>query len=253
MRIGIYSDLHIEFDENRSTPFLLNDDADIRVLAGDIHAGSEAITWLLEHADKPTLFVPGNHEFYGHCHSQLSNQFQRAFSGSNVYLLNRQSIEIEGVTFLGATLWTDFELFGKSEQAIAEWSAHKQMSDFRLIKLNEGRLTTSFWKKEFRESVSWLEAQLAVAEANKTVVVSHHLPSFRSVAERYRRSLLSAAFASNLDHLIEQYQPALWVHGHTHDSFDYQLGKTRVVCNPKGYESIGQLNPNFKMPYVLEV
>lgn len=86
----------------------------------------------------------------------------------------------------------------------------------------------------------------------KTVVVTHHLPSMRSVAERYRHELLSACFASNLDHLLGY--SALWVHGHTHDSFDYAAHGTRVICNPRGYCRAGQPeNRQFNPALVVEV
>jgi Icc-related predicted phosphoesterase len=87
------------------------------------------------------------------------------------------------------------------------------------------------------------------------VVVSHHAPSPRSVAPRYGADLVSAAFASDLESLIEHYEPDLWIHGHTHDSFDYQLGRTRVVCNPRGYvSSQGNLeNSRFDPELIIEI
>jgi Icc-related predicted phosphoesterase len=82
--------------------------------------------------------------------------------------------------------------------------------------------------------------------------VSHHLPSWESVAERYRGDKLSAAFASNLDAIIEREQPRLWIHGHTHDGFDYMIGETRVLCNPCGYPD-DRDNPGFDLRMVVEV
>jgi len=90
------------------------------------------------------------------------------------------------------------------------------------------------------------------AEQGLTVVVTHHAPSIQSIVDRYRADPVSAAFASNMDDFILEHQPRLWIHGHTHESFDYEIGKNRVVCNPRGYASTEE-NKGFRPDYTLEV
>ena len=120
----------------------------------------------------------------------------------------------------------------------------------------ESRFTPPQAQALHREAVAWLASKLAKPHDGKTVVVTHHLPSMQSVAERFKASPLSAAFASNLDHLVERAD--LWIHGHTHDNFDYRLGKCRVVCNPRGYvreryERTEVENKTFKPELVVEL
>ena len=109
---------------------------------------------------------------------------------------------------------------------------------------------TAHWHAQ---QIRWLKDQLQEPFPGKTVVVTHHLPSARSVADRYKTDLLSACFASELDHLFGPM--ALWVHGHTHDCFDYDVGGTRVVCNPRGYThpDASPENPHFNPALVIEV
>jgi hypothetical protein len=93
---------------------------------------------------------------------------------------------------------------------------------------------------------------LARGDPARTIVVTHHAPSIKSIADRYRADPVSAAFASNMDDFILEHQPRLWIHGHTHESFDYKIGKTRVVCNPRGYASTKE-NKGFRPDYTLVV
>jgi len=128
------------------------------------------------------------------------------------------------------------------------------LNDFRVIHEGEkGHFSPSRSVELHKESLAWLQAKLDEPFTDgKTVVVSHHLPSKRSVAERFKKSLLSACFASELDHLFGKMD--LWVHGHAHDNFDYIENGTRVVCNPKGYETYnGTENSQFNAGLVVEV
>jgi len=153
---------------------------------------------------------------------------------------------VDGVRFLGATLWTDFLLFGEEMRAAAEEVCRDTVTDFRAIRtarsganLERGidwttaTLPASAVQRRHQKTREWLAAELDKPFAGSTVVVTHHLPSKRSVAERFADDLTSAAYASNLDGLMGK--SALWIHGHAHDSFDYRIATTRVVCNPRGY------------------
>ncbi|MFH1870129.1 MAG: hypothetical protein ABIG36_05850 [Pseudomonadota bacterium] len=143
---------------------------------------------------------------------------------------------IDGVRFVGAVLWTDFMLFGNSMDMIGQClrEAKLRMRDFSTIRFGStGWMLPADSVKLFRVSAMYLREELVKQFDGPTVVVTHHLPSKKSVAERFKSELISAAFASKLDHLVAKAD--LWIHGHTHDGFDYRIGKCRVVCNPRGY------------------
>jgi Icc-related predicted phosphoesterase len=137
-------------------------------------------------------------------------------------------------------------------------AAGNGMTDHRLIRTEDGappgsaiRFMPEHALKRHKRELAWLESKLAESFEGQTVVVTHHGPSPRSVPDRFEDDPLTPAFSSNLQPIIEKYQPAAWIHGHTHDSFDYTIGKTRVVCNPAGYPH--EPNPDFKRDLVIEI
>ena len=172
---------------------------------------------------------------------------------AGVHFLDDEAVVIRGVRFLGATLWTDFKLFGPIDAPYCMKDAMDYMSDFRLVREGDRGFTPVDSVRLHERSVGWLEASLAQPFDGETVVVTHHLPSSSSVAHRWKDKPLSAAFASNLDHLMGV--PACWIHGHTHDSFDYKLNGTRVVCNPLGYALFDHdpENMDFDPGFVVEI
>ena len=137
------------------------------------------------------------------------------------------------VRFLGTTLWTDYLLFGREKQAVAMYECGEYLADHSQIR-SQGRpfLPKDAMHRHVR-SKAWLREQLETPFAGKTVVVMHHGCSMQSVAERWRSGLPSAGFSSDLTPLVEQAD--VWIHGHTHDSHRYQIGKCEVVVNPRGY------------------
>lgn len=244
MKIHILSDLHLEYSSFFPPP----EAADVVVLAGDIGKHTYGLQWALAniHWERPEghrpaiVYIIGNHEFYDAeiygIKKELKAMAELAReNGIRVWVLDNDSIEIDGVRFLGSTLWTDYQLFGLgAEMAYAMRDAERFLNDHRVIRCSpQPRFSTSQALSLHRESVVWLSGELGKPYPGKTVVVTHHLPSALSVADRYKKEALSAAFASNLDHLVERAD--LWIHGHTHDNFDYKLGRCRVVCNPRGY------------------
>ena len=232
MKIQILSDLHIEF-----RPFTPPDTgADVIILAGDIHVGAEGVKWALKLAEKtPVIYVLGNHEYYHHTMPQLCGALKTMGKENDVHVLDNESVVINGVRFVGSTLWTDFMLdFTPAEAQIA---AMQCMPDYRLITIAPGNRTL---KPEdtvaaHRAAKRWLTAELPKSK-EPTVVVTHHAPSNLSIAERFRgENFLNAAFASNMDGVVAESGARYWVHGHTHARLDYTLGSTRVLCNPRGY------------------
>ena len=261
MKIHILSDLHVEF-----APYHLEVlDADVIVLAGDIDVGMESVYWakeLINQTKAHIIFVAGNHEFYRENITKLRvemNSFcqQAHLEGQQqrLHYLENSSVNIDGVRFLGATLWTDFLLFGEPLRKECMLHGEQSLNDFRLIDVDDGwKFTAKDSIALFNESAKWLQDELKHSSFDgKTVVITHHLPSARSVAERYKKNLLSACFASNLDHLMGYAE--LWVHGHTHDPFDYISNGTRVICNPRGYSKYNSdvENANFNPKLVVEI
>lgn len=159
---------------------------------------------------------------------------------SSDHFLEKSSVELGGVRFLGATPWTDFVLFGKDRQEEAMAAAERCMNDYRVISVaRDGPTRVPLSARDalrfFGKSSAWLERRLAEPFDGPTVVVTHHLSAWGSVSTRHRDDLVTAAFASDLSPLVERYQPALWIHGQTHEACDYLIGQTRIVCNPRGY------------------
>jgi predicted phosphodiesterase len=232
MRLHVLCDLHLEFGPAKITPT----DADVVVLAGDIHLGREGRKWArAQFPAKPVVYVLGNHEFYRHSLPELTESLKRETDGSQIFVLENSAVEIDGYTFLGCTLWTDFKL--SPDPVTAMQLAEQMMSDYSIIRFNpENRaLRARDTARLHSESVAWLRIALAKSDPSRTIVVTHHAPSRRSEAPYHAKSPLNPAFASNLDSLIEKSGVPLWVHGHTHYNVDYQIGSTRVLANQRGY------------------
>ena len=275
MKLLILSDLHLEFQARSSSPgnVAVNvaahvaDGFDAVVLAGDIQApGHRGVAWAAAEpafAGKPVFYVPGNHEYYGQVWTKELAAMRAAAQGTNVQVLDRDVVTLvsgvesdagqEPVRVLGATLWTDFRLkvLGADGQwrrdaRLAAAEAGVGLNDFSVIRVQRSApesgvrrlrpLDTVQWHHAARQ---WLLARLAEPWAGRTVVVTHHAPHPSSLAGCFERSGLSPAFVNDLP--AEVFRGVdLWVHGHTHDSFDYQVnrpggGTCRVVCNPRGY------------------
>ncbi len=251
MKIHILSDLHLEYSS--FTPPMVG--ADVVVLAGDIHKGMRGILWArTTWPDTEIIFVPGNHEYYGSEIGIENEQFEMAARVYGVHVLNRGEVVIGGVRFIGATLWTDFNLFDEEERPYAFSAGLNGLTDFRVIEFGSQTFMPQDSAELNKLDVVWLEAKLKHEPFDgKTVVVTHHLPSMRSVEERYKKELLSASFASHFDHLMGF--SSLWIHGHTHESMDYDVNGTRVLCNPRGYCKTGQPpeNKQFNTALVVEL
>jgi Icc-related predicted phosphoesterase len=242
MRIHVLCDLHIEF-----APFVPpKTQADVVILAGDTHVGIKGIHWAREcFPDTPVVYVVGNHEFYRHNHPRLIEKLRGAALGSNVAVLEKGVLEIGGISFLGCTLWASLALFG--DPFLASSACADVLTDFKLIRVapQYRKMRPSDMTQWHRTSVEWLAGELEARLDSPCVVVTHHAPSARSLGEEPAADPTSAAFASDLESLIQEFRPALWIHGHVHRAFDYTLGSTRVLCNSRGYpeEKVEGFNP----------
>jgi predicted phosphodiesterase len=241
MKILVLSDLHLEFN-----PFYpAKDKVDVVVLAGDIWTGEQAIPWARKNwPDTPIVYVAGNHEFYKRDRIKTLADLKSSAEQYEINFLENEEVIIGGVRFIGCTLWTDFLLFGEDKYLDCLRAANAGLNDFRLISQNNQRFTAEESEKIHLESRAWLTSKLIDEPFNgNTVVVTHHCPSWNSVALRYQSDLLSACFSSRLESLLGASK--LWIHGHTHDSFDYVEKGTRVICNPKGYQFVRAENESF--------
>lgn len=238
------SDLHLEFEPFELAAIMKKQGIsapDVLVLAGDIGVGVKGMEWAARQREVlkcEVLYVKGNHELYGRQFDEVVDLLRITGNREGIFYLDCDEIILKGVRFLGATLWTDFEINGITEKVWAIRDAKRYMNDFFVIKKEVG---SSFMPEDsieiHRQERAWLEGKLSRPFDGKTCVVTHHLPLPNSVAERYQGDSLSPAFASDLTALFMRTPPDLWIHGHTHDSFDYLAGDARVYCNPKGYRN----------------
>jgi Icc-related predicted phosphoesterase len=268
MRLQIFSDLHCDLAPTK--PIAVGGDVDAVAVAGDISEGARnsfvALRRIVPEAI-PILFVMGNHEFYRRFLGVELETAKAIGPDYNVRVLSDDVAFLNGVRFAGATLWTDYRIFGARNAPAAMSAARTGMNDHRLIG----------WKKEPWERFRPQEALMLHASSRRffketladpfdgaTVILSHTAPHIRSVPEHHRSDILTAAFASDLSELLgvdktesgeapaTLQAPAeiLWIHGHIHASSDYRIGAVRVVANPHGYA--GE-NPAFDPMLIIEV
>ena len=244
MKIQILADLHMEFfTQPRQRSFLegLQTGCDVVLLAGDLATLDQlgpTLEWFCAQYAQ-VVYVTGNHEFYRSSFGAV-RQALAALGGrlENLHFLDNRAVTIEGQRFLGTTLW-----FPDSPQ-----------NDTYSVMLNDFQLIEGFHDQVYQEATrarEFLQAELQ----HDDVVLTHHLPSHRSVNALYGDSPLTRFFVHPQDDLMNSRLPALWVHGHTHLSCDYRLGpgdETRVLCNPYGYHHHEE-NPAFLRRLVVDL
>jgi len=260
MKIFLASDIHTERAQRNLDPFFEYDclrinypkDADIIILAGDIGEWVNGLEWAKNYfKNKTIIYVLGNHEYYD-SDLNIVDELKLKAKELDIYLLDNDSVIIDGVRFLGTTLWTNFN--GFSDIAVSE--AMTTMNDYRYIKccdwwsdqnnkqqamqLMDSILTPSFKAKMFspavayllhKKALAWLDYELNKDHDGKTVVVTHHAPTMSTTTNH--------AYGSQLNEFIEQKEIDIWCHGHIHQSCDYEVSGTRIVCNARGYPFTG--------------
>ena len=252
MKIRHMSDLHLEFG-----PLTLQKvPADVLVLAGDIGVKTQGAEWALKVArdlDIPTVMIAGNHEHYaghterGSVQDVIHDCMEIAEkSGGMLHFLEKTYCVIDGVKFIGATMWTDFNLTGTQPQSMMK--VRFGMNDYRKIVYGDDEFTPDDALAIHQSTIAYFKKELEDPDfLGKKVVISHHGPSIKSVAGRYAGDDYNAAYVSNLENFVAYSGASLWTHGHVHHSFDYMLGETRVRTNPRGYhgyEESEEFNPN---------
>jgi Icc-related predicted phosphoesterase len=242
MKLLLVSDLHTEFQADQGASLVSSlptgDQVDVCVLAGDITTRSIMEKTLGFFADRysQVLYVHGNHEFYGSTRAQLLNETQRVVDlHSNLHWLDNSVVELERVRFLGTPMWY------VDHPTNARY--YSNMGDFLHITglaswvYQENEKALNFFQREMKEG---------------DVVITHYLPSHRSVLKEFKNSPLNRFFVCEQEPLIRERKPRYWLHGHTHGSFHYQIGETEVVCNPFGVARFGE-NAKFDWSKVLEI
>lgn len=267
MKIRLLSDLHLEFVPF-SIPPMDGDSDTVLVLAGDIApiVHRDLLETFLRDAAgrfRHVCFVPGNHEYYDAVWPDVLDELCEWNLPANVHVLQRGSVQVDDVVFLGATLWTD--MAGQDPEAME--LAQRMLFDYRVISqsgesLGSGEpvgLTPERTVDEHHRSRQWIESSMRqlLQEEKKAVLITHHGVTLDSVHERFHGNPLNPAFVSDMNEFLLAHPPALVVHGHVHNSFSYRVAGVgpRVVVNPRGYtrKDGTQENPEFDPCLVLEV
>ena len=280
MRVNVISDLHLEFAD------LELPGGDVLILSGDIceaknvkreryrgnHILNEVLTeqvpggkredryirFFLEECPKyrHVIYVMGNHEHYGFQYHKTYPHLKEQMP-DNVHLLENECIDIDGVTFMGATLWTDMN---KGDE-LTLFHMKSMMNDYRQVTMfNETknvyhRLQPEKTMTDHHKTVKYFKTVMANRRAEgKTgpvVICTHHAPSKASIKPRYLNdTIMNGAYSSDLsEFMLDHPEIKFWTHGHTHDQFDYMIGECRVICNPRGYkgyeDSAEHFDPTF--------
>ena len=266
MKVALASDIHLEFG-----PISLTNDeqADVLILSGDIcmathfsypnsHVADYYDFFKQVCSEFPhVVYITGNHESYHYDIARTTEKLREALAEhKNLHILDDSTVDIMGYTFVGGTLWTDMNEEDSDTLKVIE----HYMNDFRCITdSDKGR--ENFGTKKFlpidsvkrhRRTVDYISHVINNNPEGQYIVVGHHGPSRLSVHNQFKHERIgNGAFVSSLDEFIH-YRPQikLWTHGHTHYPFDYMIGKTRIVCNPRGYIGYEPWAADFKLQYI---
>ena len=275
MKIAVCSDIHLEFG-----PIELNntDNANVLILSGDICVARD-----LPYSDSKkgdisrnffrmcalrfphVLYVMGNHEHYHGDFATTGKIIKEELAQyANVHLLDRETKVIDDVTFIGGTLWTDMN----KEDGITLMHMKDMMNDFRCITnsarkthykdtlgnshIHIARFTPDDAVEDHKKMLEYVKIMIEGKHDQKIVVVGHHAPSKLSTHPRYaKEEIMNGGYSSDLsEFILDHPQIKLWTHGHTHENFDYLIGSTRIVCNPRGYINYEASADNFTLKTV---
>lgn len=259
MKFRLLSDIHLEFGAF-TIPRLETDKKTILLLAGDIGVCSKKGSvqdFLMHHKNQfhKIIYIPGNHEYYrGIFPTSWENIREDIYETQSIKnklcLINNKTIIEEDVAIIGATLWT--------QNPNEKTSVEAFMNDYSLIKTKKNgvlyrkTLSTADTIREYEISKRFIfdECIRCKKKGKKVIIMTHHAPSYKSISLQFKSSSLNPAYASSLDGDILElgikgFAPDVWVHGHTHSSSDYNIGNTRIICNPRGYKGSDE-NPYFR-------
>ena len=262
MKVSLASDLHLEFGDL----VLKNEDqANVLILSGDIFVAKHLTTpgeqgksiknfFSTVSTEFPhTVLIMGNHEHYNGDFTKTQQIIESTLSEigiKNIYLLEKSKVEINGFLFVGGTLWTDFNKEDPVSMVHAQW----KMNDFDIIKnitrpfLPRDALKDHKNMKNYIQEILNSRRDSGINDKN-VIIVGHHAPSRQSTHPKYQNEVaMNGCYSSSLDEFIlDNPEIVLWTHGHTHEDFDYMIGTTRVMCNPRGYAGYEARTSNFKL------
>ena len=275
MKIAVCSDLHLEFVqiELKNT-----EGADVLILSGDImiaedlsrHPGDAGpyapidshryvsamrfreFLAQVNHEFPRVIYIAGNHEFYGNKWLQTLDILRNTMVDyKNIFFLEREVLKVDDITFIGGTLWTDMN----KGDPLTLHATRDMMNDYRTIVNDEKgytKLKPADTVFRHRETLAYIRSVVAEKHDEKFVVVGHHAPSKLSTHPRYANDeIMNGAYSSDLSEFIMDHpQIKLWTHGHTHEPFDYVVGETRIVCNPRGYARYEESANNFVLKFL---
>lgn len=252
MTIQYASDLHLEFPKNRKfmEKFPLQPAADILILAGDIVPFSlmdrcNAFFDYLNANWEQAYWIPGNHEFYGSDLNFRANMFEEGIR-ERVTLLNNKVATFGDTQIIFSTLWSHIT-------PANEWTVYNSMNDFRAISDGTKTLSVERLNALHKENVDFIKAMFKLPFAGKTIVVTHHVPTFMYYPEKYKGDALNEAFATELSDLIKAEQPDAWIFGHHHANVgEFKIGATRMLTNQLGYVEAGE-GVDFERDRVIEL
>jgi predicted phosphodiesterase len=262
LKVRPISDLHLEFwnstrpgDIDTLITPLDTDKDTVLAIAGDLGLLHRGETWLsvLKYwatRFKAVVYVAGNHEFYHNNYFDRVDMLVKEMKiPSNVFLLENDTVQIDDVLFIGASLWTDMN----DCDELTMRRAYNSMTDYRCMKWETGHYVQVIdTVNQFNYSKKFIFELLDRYKGEKNYVLTHHLPSYTCVSPRFQGDNLNAAFATELGPEIAITGPTVWHFGHTHDSHESVLGDTRLICNPYGYRA-QEVNPKFNKELILEL
>lgn len=249
-RIFLISDLHLECRPDEQWTF--TGSPDVVVLAGDIHTKGRGVEWA-QHTfgETPVVYVMGNHEGWGKQWQYTLAKMEERAQGTNVHILHRKQVQIAGIRFLGATMWTDFSAWHDRQEAydaaalVSRDRYAPGMRDYRKIR------TTGFRRLEPRDVLNWnardkdfLLSSSAIPFDGPTVVVSHHPPVLDAM-KRPAQDASDAGYASDWEAGVRQISPVAWFYGHTHNPKYFNVGFTLMASHAAGHPEEG-LTPLYK-------
>ncbi len=261
MKIHICSDIHCEF-RWYFIPEMEDEKNTVVILAGDIGIAKTPSTYvdLIKNTCerfKHVFMILGNHEHYnGKFPTTFNKIWTNTLDFKNFDLLEKETVVLDGVAFIGATLWTDMN----KNNPLTMYVSEQNMNDYSCIRNGPEH---SPWLRKLKpldtmsdhmraKEFIFEEIEKHKTDGNKVVVITHHLPCFQSIPTRLKGDDMNGAYASELTNEIMDLKPEMWIHGHVHSSSDYMIDDTRVICNPRGYWK-SELNPEFNDTLVVEV
>lgn len=287
MKIALASDIHLEFGDinlqNTENADVLILSGDICVASDlgkpDPHgflegSRSNRIVDFFKRCSfqfPHVVYIMGNHEHYHGDFATSASIIKSMLASnllSNVYLLDKEAKVIDDVTFIGGTLWTDMN----KEDSLTLYHISKMMNDFRIVKNSNcevsfktydangefnglssttAKLSPEDAVEEHKKMLEYIRIMIEGKHTDKFVVVGHHAPSKQSTKPRYQNdTLMNGGYSSDLsEFILDHPQIKVWTHGHTHDKFDYMIGTTRVICNPRGYINYEDCADRFALEY----